>query len=132
MESGKERRGTLEGRLSLIHISDADIQVQLSPDHHPTQNYVEHLRKVLAQQYPGVTFYVLPVDIVTQILNFGLSAPIDIELIGPNLYGDRSLAERMLNEVRYVPGVAAVSYTHLFISRGPTSPCSTVTLRGCG
>jgi len=86
--------------------ADADIQVQLSPDHHPTQNYVEHLRKVLAQQYPGVTFYVLPVDIVTQILNFGLSAPIDIELIGPNLYGDRSLAERMLNEVRYVPGVA--------------------------
>jgi multidrug efflux pump subunit AcrB len=49
---------------------------------------------------------VLPVDIVTQILNFGLSSPIDIQLVGPNLYGNRALAERMLNEVRYVPGAA--------------------------
>jgi multidrug efflux pump subunit AcrB len=51
-----------------------------------------------------VTFYVLPVDIVTQILNFGLSAPIDIQIVGPNLYGNRLVAEKMLNEVRYVPG----------------------------
>ena len=84
--------------------ADADIQVQLSPRHHPTEAYVEKLRKVLAEQYPGVTFYELPVDIVTQILNFGLSAPIDIQLVGPNLYGNRALAERVLNEVRYVPG----------------------------
>ena len=61
---------------------------------------------MLAQQYPGVTFYALPVDIVTQILNFGLSAPIDIQIVGPNLYGNRALAERMLNEIRYVPGAA--------------------------
>ncbi len=53
-----------------------------------------------------MTFYVLPVDIVTQILNFGLSAPIDIQIVGPNLYGNRAVAERMLNEVRYVPGAA--------------------------
>jgi multidrug efflux pump subunit AcrB len=86
--------------------ADADIQVQLSEDHHPTAAYVEHLRSTLARQYPGVTFYVLPVDIVTQILNFGLSAPIDIQVMGPNLYGNRALAERMLNEVRYVPGAA--------------------------
>ena len=84
--------------------ADADIQVQLSKDHHPTADYVERLRIVLASQYPGVTFYVLPVDIVTQILNFGLSAPIDIQIVGPDLYGNRALAERMLNEVRYVPG----------------------------
>ena len=84
--------------------ADADIQVQLSKDHHPTAAYVERLRAVLARQYPGVTFYVLPVDIVTQILNFGLSAPIDIQIVGPDLYGNRALAERMLNEVRYVPG----------------------------
>jgi multidrug efflux pump subunit AcrB len=86
--------------------ADADIQVQLTEKHHPTAPYVEHLRAVLAREYPGVTFYVLPVDIVTQILNFGLSAPIDIELVGPNLYGNRALAEQMLNEVRYVPGAA--------------------------
>ena len=83
---------------------DADIQVQLAPKHHPTDSYVEELRGVLAREYPGVTFYVLPVDIVTQILNFGLSAPIDIQIVGPNLYGNRSLAEEMLNEVRYVTG----------------------------
>jgi multidrug efflux pump subunit AcrB len=86
--------------------ADADIQVQLSEDHHPTGAYVEQLRGVLAREYPGVTFYVLPVDIVTQILNFGLSAPIDLQIVGPNLYGNRALAERMLNEVRYVPGAA--------------------------
>jgi multidrug efflux pump subunit AcrB len=86
--------------------ADADIQVQLSRDHHPTAEYVERLRMVLARQYPGVTFYVLPVDIVTQILNFGLSAPIDIQIVGPDLYGNRALAERMLNDVRYIPGAA--------------------------
>ncbi len=86
--------------------ADADIQVQLTEDHHPTADYVEKLRTVLNREYPGVTFYVLPVDIVTQILNFGLSAPIDIQIVGPDLYGDRALAEKMLNEVRYVPGAA--------------------------
>jgi multidrug efflux pump subunit AcrB len=84
--------------------SDADIQVQLTEDHHPTAAYVDKLRTVLNREYPGVTFYVLPVDIVTQILNFGLSAPIDIQIVGPDLYGNRALAEKMLNEVRYVPG----------------------------
>ena len=87
-----------------IGSADADIQVELSKEHHPTAAYVEQLRGVLAREYPGVTFYVLPVDIVTQILNFGLSAPIDIQIVGPDLYGNRALAERMLNEVRYVPG----------------------------
>jgi multidrug efflux pump subunit AcrB len=84
--------------------ADADIQVQLTENHHPTAAYVQHLRTVLSRQYPGVTFYSLPVDIVTQILNFGLSAPIDIQIVGPDLYGNRALAERMLDEVRYVPG----------------------------
>ena len=84
--------------------ADADIQVQLTPNHHPTEAYVDHLRFTLARQYPGVTFYVLPVDIVTQILNFGLSAPIDIQIVGPNLYDNRALAERMLEDVRHVSG----------------------------
>ena len=88
--------------------ADADIQVQLTPDHHPTAAYVERLRPVLAREYPGVTFYALPVDIVTQILNFGLSAPIDIQVVGPDLYGNRALAERMASEVRYIPGAADV------------------------
>jgi multidrug efflux pump subunit AcrB len=84
---------------------DADIQVQLTPDHHPTQQYVERIRKVLAEQYPGVMFYTAPVDIVTQILNFGLAAPIDIQIVGKNLNANRNLAERVLDKARYVPGV---------------------------
>ncbi len=84
--------------------SDADIQVELTPRHHPTDAYVQRLRAVLSRDYPGVTFYTVPVDIVTQILNFGVAAPIDIQIIGPNLYANRALAERMLNDVRYVPG----------------------------
>jgi len=88
--------------------ADADIQVQLTKDHHPTDAYVDHLRSTLAREYPGVTFYMLPVDIVTQILNFGLSAPIDIQIVGPDLYGNRALAERMANQVRYVSGAADV------------------------
>ena len=84
--------------------SDADIQVQLSKDHHPTGEYVNHLRQTLARQYPGVTFYVLPVDIVTQILNFGLSSPIDLQIVGNNLQANHVLANRMLDEVRHIPG----------------------------
>ncbi|HET7104195.1 MAG TPA: efflux RND transporter permease subunit [Terracidiphilus sp.] len=89
-----------------VGTADADIQVQLNRKHHPTQAYVERLRKVLAMRYPGVMFYVLPVDIVTQILDFGLAAPIDIQLVGPNMYGNRAVAERMLSQVRSVPGIA--------------------------
>jgi multidrug efflux pump subunit AcrB len=86
--------------------ADADIQVELTKDHHPTAAYVDELRAVLARDYPGVSFYMLPVDIVTQILNFGLTAPIDIQIVGPNLMGNRALAEKMLDEVRNVPGAA--------------------------
>ena len=84
--------------------SDADIQVTLTRKHHPTEAYLSRLRWELARRFPGVTFYEVPSDIVTQILNFGLSSPIDIQIIGPNLYGDRAVAEKILNEVRYVPG----------------------------
>jgi multidrug efflux pump subunit AcrB len=89
-----------------IGTADADIQVQLAEKHRPTQEYVEKLRTELARQYPGVSFYMLPVDIVTQILNFGLTAPIDLQIVGPNLNGNRALAEKMLHEVQYVSGAA--------------------------
>jgi multidrug efflux pump subunit AcrB len=111
--------------------SDADIQVQLTRDHHPSEQYVERLRGVLTREYPGVTFYVVPVDIVTQILNFGLAAPIDIQIVGPNLYANRALAERMLNEVRYVPGAADVriqqpfNYPNLTVNVDRTRAAST-------
>jgi multidrug efflux pump subunit AcrB len=89
-----------------VGTADADITVQLSEDHHPTGAYVNDLRQSLTRQFPGVTFYVLPVDIVTQILNFGLSSPIDIQVIGPDLQHNRIYAEKLLNDVKYVAGTA--------------------------
>jgi len=86
--------------------ADADIQVQLAADHHPTAEYLNKLRVTLAHRFPGVTFYVLPVDIVTQILNFGLSSPIDLEVIGRDQESNRMLANRMLDEARKVPGIS--------------------------
>jgi multidrug efflux pump subunit AcrB len=87
-----------------VGASDADIQVQLAEHHHPTAQYVEKVRAVLARDYPGVMVYDTPVDIVTQILNFGLAAPIDLQIVGNNLDANRALAGRILNEIRYVPG----------------------------
>jgi multidrug efflux pump subunit AcrB len=86
--------------------ADADVQVSLNENHHPTEAYVQKLRTVLAHRFPGVIFYELPTDMVTQILNFGLPAPIDVQIVGPNLDGNRAFAEQMLNRVKYVPGIA--------------------------
>jgi CzcA family heavy metal efflux pump len=83
---------------------DADIQVELTPKHHPTEKYVGQLRSRLATDFPGVTFYELPVDIVTQILNFGLPAPLDIQVVGRNLAGNREFAENLMNQLKFVPG----------------------------
>ncbi len=83
---------------------DADIQVELAPNHHPTERYVNELRSRLATDFPGVTFYELPVDIVTQILNFGLPAPLDVQIVGRNLAGNREFAEHLMNQLKFVPG----------------------------
>jgi multidrug efflux pump subunit AcrB len=85
---------------------DADITVQLAEKHHPTDNYVQHLRPKLNAEFPGTLFYTLPVDMVTQILNFGLPAPIDIQVIGNNLEGNRAFTNRLLKDISYVPGTA--------------------------
>ena len=84
--------------------ADADIQVELSKDHRPTKEYVRELRLKLAHDFPGVTFYDLPVDIVTQILNFGLPAPLDIQIVGRNLAANRVFAESLINKLKFVPG----------------------------
>jgi CzcA family heavy metal efflux pump len=84
--------------------ADADIQVELSPKHHPTEKYVDQLRSRLATDFPGVSFYELPVDIVTQILNFGLPAPLDIQVVGRNLAGNRDFAENLMNQLKFIPG----------------------------
>jgi multidrug efflux pump subunit AcrB len=89
----------------VIGASDADIMVSLKADHAPTADYVQRLRKVLPGQFPGVTFNFLPADIVTQVLNFGLPAPIDIRIDGANIRGNRDIANRILDEIRHVPGI---------------------------
>ena len=84
--------------------ADADIQVSLTEKHHPTPAYVDQLREVLARRFPGTLFYELPVDMVTQILNFGAPAPIDIQIVGPNLIGNRDFATKLLDKIKFVAG----------------------------
>ncbi|HUA92376.1 MAG TPA: efflux RND transporter permease subunit [Terracidiphilus sp.] len=93
-------------RSGLTGAADADILVSLKENHHPTANYVRELREKLPGEFPGVTFYFLPADIVTQILNFGLPAPIDIQIDGADITDNQRVAEQMLNELRHVRGIA--------------------------
>ena len=83
---------------------DADILVSLAARHHPTANYMRALRAKLVARFPKVSFYYLPTDIISQILNFGLPAPLDIQVIGNNLDANRQYARRMLAQVRKIPG----------------------------
>jgi multidrug efflux pump subunit AcrB len=89
----------------LIGAADADILVSLNREHRPTAKYVHALRRKLPGEFPGVTFYFLPADMVTQILNFGLPAPLDIQITGAAIEDNRRLAETMLRELREVPGL---------------------------
>jgi multidrug efflux pump subunit AcrB len=90
----------------LIGAGDADVIVSLRATHHPTANYVRHLRTDLPREFPSVTFSFLPADMVTQILNFGLPAPIDIQIDGANIERNRQVANQILSEIRTVPGIA--------------------------
>ncbi len=85
--------------------ADADILVSLKEHHRPTAEVIQELRARLTHGFPGVTFYFLPVDIVSQILNFGLPAPIDVQVIGRNLDANRDFAQKLMEKIRYVPGL---------------------------
>jgi CzcA family heavy metal efflux pump len=89
----------------VIGAADADIMVSLKPDHRPTEGYVVAIRHKLARDFPGVIFYTLPADMITQILNFGVPSPLDIQIEGSNVDGNRAVADHILNQVRAVPGV---------------------------
>ncbi|HKB99718.1 MAG TPA: efflux RND transporter permease subunit [Terriglobales bacterium] len=86
--------------------SDADILVSLAVKHHPTASYIHQLRLSLPKQFPGVSFAFLPADMVGQILNFGLPAPLDVQVVGNDLEGNRRYADALLAKMRYVPGTA--------------------------
>jgi multidrug efflux pump subunit AcrB len=92
----------------VIGAGDGDILVSLKENHHPTADYIRQLRETLPHEYPGATFYFLPPDIVTQVLNFGLPAPIDVQIEGANIEGNREVAARMMSEMKRVPGIADV------------------------
>ena len=85
---------------------DADMLISLNEEHGPTPDYVRTLRAKLPELFPGTTFSFLPADIVSQILNFGSPAPIDLQVVGPNLAGNREFANKMLARLRQVSGLA--------------------------
>jgi multidrug efflux pump subunit AcrB len=89
----------------LIGPGDADILVSLREDHRPTAEYIAALRQSLPRDFPGVIFYFLPSDIVTQILNFGLPAPIDVQFEGSDIADTRKVADTVLDQLRRVPGL---------------------------
>jgi CzcA family heavy metal efflux pump len=84
---------------------DGDILVTLKPNHGPTANYVRALRRNLPRIFPAATFYTLPADITTQILNFGVPAPIDVQIEGNDASVSKAQADKLLTQLRDVPGL---------------------------
>ena len=85
--------------------ADADIQISLKPGHAPTADYVRTLRRELPEKFPGMVFYMLPADIVSQILNFGLPAPIDVQVIGRKVDENRAFAAELYRKMASVAGI---------------------------
>ncbi len=93
----------------VIGTSDAEILISLNTEHHhPTAQYVRKLRRELPERFPGVEFFFQPADIVTQILNFGLPAPVDIQIMGSDMRSNYDIGQRIANQVRKIPGAADV------------------------
>ncbi len=90
----------------LIGSQDSDVQLALKKGHRPTEEYVRRLREELPHRFPGSTFSFLPADIVSQILNFGSPAPINLQVRGPDIAASFAYANRLLAQIRHVPGIA--------------------------
>ena len=84
---------------------DADILINLAPSHQPTERYVHALREKLTARYPSTTFAFQPADIVSQILNFGLPAPVDVQVAGVDTDATRRYANQLLTRMRRIPGL---------------------------
>ena len=93
----------------VIGTNDAEVLIALNPEHHhPTAQYVRRLRRELPARFPGVEFFFQPADIVSQILNFGLPAPVDIQIVGANMATNYDIGQRIANRLRLIPGTADV------------------------
>ena len=97
---------TVYNNSGVIGYQDGDVYVTLTPGHAPTADYVRKLRETLPVKFPGTTFSFLPADIISQILNFGAPAPIDVQLTGPKVDKDRVAALKLLDKLRKIPGLA--------------------------
>ena len=93
---------------------DGDALISLKEDHGPTAAYIKRLRTILPQKFPGTTFSFLPADIVSQILNFGLPAPIDVQVVGNNQKANYAYATDLLKRIRMVPGIADLRIQQIF------------------
>jgi multidrug efflux pump subunit AcrB len=89
-----------------IGVEDADILISLKPNHAPTEDYVKTMREQLPRQFPGTSFAFLPADMVSQILNFGVPAPIDLQVTGNDVAASRKYANELLARIKLIPGVA--------------------------
>ncbi len=101
----------------VIGPADGDIQIKLREGHRPTADYVKLMREQLPQAFPGMTFAFLPADIVSQILNFGAPAPIDLQVRGANLDANFAYASKLLGRIRRIPGIADAR-----IQQSPSNP----------
>jgi multidrug efflux pump subunit AcrB len=89
-----------------IGVQDADIFISLKPNHAPTADYVKTMRERLPRQFPGTSFAFLPADMVSQILNFGVPAPIDLQVVGSDVQSNRKYANALLARIKQIPGIA--------------------------
>jgi multidrug efflux pump subunit AcrB len=89
-----------------IGVEDADILVSLKPNHAPTADYVKTMREQLPRRFPGISFAFLPADMVSQILNFGLPAPIDVQVLGNDMQANRKYANELWSRIKQLPGIA--------------------------
>ena len=97
---------TMYNTSGVIGSADSDVLVSLREGHHrPTQEWISALRPKLAAEFPGTMFYFPPADMITQILNFGLPAPIDVQIDGANSEANRKYADQLFSQVRQVPGI---------------------------
>jgi multidrug efflux pump subunit AcrB len=100
---------------------DAEMTIALKPHHHSLYAYIQTLREILPQKFPGVSFSFMPADIVSQILNFGLSATIDLQINGFKGEENRVFARKLLHALKSIPGIVdarikqSVNYPELYI-----------------